>query len=100
MLAALVQHYTGIIEIRGAHVSLEAGYPKQVWGGTVATRTTTGSEPSSSSSSSPRRAVQPTTEVGVHTNEPEDTVMHYLIKVDRYADLDQLSKSLFPHNAT
>jgi hypothetical protein len=79
MLAALVQHYAGIIEIRGAHVSLEAGYPKQVWGGTVATRTAS----SSSSSSSPRGAVQPTTEVGVHTNEPEDTVMHYLIKVDR-----------------
>jgi hypothetical protein len=93
MMATLVQHYAGIVDIRGAQVSLEEGYPKQVWGGTMTSRTSSGSKPSSSSS--PRGAAQPATEEGVHVNQLEDTVMHYLIKVDRYANFDQLSKSIF-----
>lgn len=65
----------GIMEVRGSHVQVQEGYPKQVW-------------------QSLESSITSTTDAGGGVGESvrasEDRVMHHIVKVDRCATCDDL----------
>ena len=94
-----IMYYTatataGIMEIRGSYMKIQPGYPKQIWGASITSSATTITTTSTAAASStiasttsntkaPKKEKAASALPAVVSAGGEDSVLHYVLKVDR-----------------
>ena len=80
----------GIMEIRGSYMKIQPGYPKQIWGASTTSSATTSTAAASSTIASttsntkaPKKEKATSALPAVVSAGGEDSVLHYVLKVDR-----------------